>query len=96
MPAFSRPHDNGQCAGQRCHARGGVWFDRWQASCNDVGVTYDAIDTWSAGRQLRHISMLTGEAHGFRASNGVHAGSSADYALNDGDIVGILDSTGRL
>ena len=63
-----------------------MWFDRWRDSCNDVGVTYDAIGnplndgtrtyTWSAGRQLRHISMLTGEAHGFRASNGVHKDSN--------------------
>ena len=61
------------------------WKDKLTAY-NGVPITYDAIGnplndgtrtyTWSAGRQLRHISMLTGEAHGFRASNGVHEGSN--------------------
>ena len=61
------------------------WKDKLTAY-NGVPITYDAIGnplndgtrtyTWSAGRQLRHISILTGEAHGFRASNGVHEGSN--------------------
>ena len=61
------------------------WKDKLTAY-NGVPITYDAIGnplndgtrtyTWSAGRQLRHISILTGEAHGFRANNGVHEGSN--------------------
>ena len=61
------------------------WKDKL-TSYDGKTITYDAIGnplndgvrtyTWGAGRQLRHISMLTGEAHGFRASNGVHEDSS--------------------
>ena len=62
------------------------WKDKI-TTYNGVPITYDVIGnplndgertyTWGAGRQLRHISMpLTGEAHGFRASNGVHEDSN--------------------
>ena len=61
------------------------WKDKL-TSYDGKTITYDAIGnplndgvrtyTWGAGRQLRHISMLTGETHGFRASNGVHEDSN--------------------
>ena len=61
------------------------WKDKL-TSYDGKTIIYDAIGnplndgvrtyTWGAGRQLRHISMLTGEAHGFRASNGVHEDSN--------------------